>query len=51
MAVNLNTASRDMLLWAGLTAAEVEEIEKFRTDNAVFHSKEELKELCGFSSS
>ena len=50
MAVELNTASRDMLLRAGLTADEVKRIQQFRTDNAVFHSKEELKEHCGFSS-
>ena len=50
MVVDLNTASSGSLQEAGLTAAEVEEIEQFRKDNAVFHDKEELKELCGFSS-
>ena len=49
MVVDLNTASRDTLLGAGLTASEVQRIKKFRTDNAVFHTKEELKEHCGFS--
>ena len=49
MAVDLNTASRDILLWAGLTAAEVKRIQRFRTNNAVFHSKAELKKHCGFS--
>ena len=49
MVVGLNTASGDMLLGAGLTAAEVDKIEQFRADNAVFHCKEELKEHCGFS--
>ena len=51
MVVNLNTASQDKLLRAGLTAAEVREIEQFRKDNAVFHTKAELKQHCGFSSS
>ena len=50
MVVNLNTASRDKLLQAGLTPDEVKRIQQFRKDNAVFHSKEELKEHCGFSS-
>ena len=50
MVVDLNTASRAKLLGAGLTAAEVDKIEQFRADNAVFHSKEELKKHCGFSS-
>ena len=50
MVVNLNTASRDKLLWAGLTPAEVKEIEQFRKDNAVFHTKAELKKHCDFSS-
>ena len=50
MVVDLNTASGDVLLGAGLTAAEVDKIEQFRADNAVFHSKEELKKHCGFSS-
>ena len=49
MVVDLNTASRDVLLGAGLTASEVQRIKKFRADNAVFHSKEELKKHCGFS--
>ena len=50
MVVDLNTASRNRLLAAGLTAGEVQRIKQFRADNAVFHSKEELKEHCGFSS-
>ena len=49
MAVDLNTGTKDILLWAGLTAAEVKRIQRFRTNNAVFHSKAELKQLCGFS--
>ena len=50
MVVDLNTASRNKLLQAGLKAGEVQRIKKFRADNAVFHSKEELQEHCGFSS-
>ena len=49
MVVDLNTASRGMLLGAGLTAAEVDKIEQFRADNAVFHTTAELKKHCGFS--
>ena len=49
MVVDLNTASRAKLLGAGLRAAEVDKIEQFRADNAVFHTKEELKKHCGFS--
>ena len=49
MVVDLNTASRNRLLAAGLTDGEVQRIKKFRADNAVFHSKEELKKHCGFS--
>ena len=48
MAVDLNTASRDKLLWAGLTAAEVKRIQQFKKDNAVFHTKAELKQHCDF---
>ena len=51
MAVDLNTASRDILLWAGLTPAEVKRIQQFKKDNAVFHTKAELKQHCDFSSS
>ena len=47
--VDLNTASRNRLLGAGLTDGEVQKIKKFRADNAVFHSTEELKKHCGFS--
>ena len=50
MVVDLNTASSGSLQEAGLTAAEVEEIEQFKKDNAVFHTKVELKQHCGFSS-
>ena len=50
MVVDLNTASRNRLLAAGLTAGEVQRIKQFRADNAVFHTKAELKEHCGFSS-
>ena len=49
MVVDLNTASRGVLLGAGLTAAEVDKIEKFRADNAVFHTTAGLKKHCGFS--
>ena len=49
MVVDLNTASRNRLLGAGLTAGEVQKIKQFKIDNEVFHSKEELKKHCGFS--
>lgn len=50
MEVDLNTASRQFLLDAGLTDDEVSIIEPFIWDNAVFHSKTELKDHCNFSS-
>jgi len=50
MEVDLNTASRQFLRDAGLTDNEVRRIKKFIRDNAVFHSKTELKDHCNFSS-
>jgi len=50
MEVDLNTASRQCLWDAGLIDSEVSIIEQFITDNAVFHSKTELKDHCNFSS-
>ena len=49
MMVDLNTASGPKLLQTGLTPAEVRKIKQFRKDNAVFHTKEDLKKHCGFS--